>query len=359
VMGEMILGNVWDVLKIITSRPSSFKWFGTTMRQFAERFSDPFLRKAFPLLVYSAPDVPMFLHLTRHAYGMNDVLQWPVGGALELARSIEQRYKSLGGAVHYRSKVVKILVENDKAVGVQLADGSQHRAEIIISDADGRKTIMDLLEGKYINEKIRGYCAEPPDETNWSVHVFLGVNRDLSKEPSAMIMLLDKPVTIANHKNENVEIQMYGFDKTFAPEGKGVIKVELVSGYSYWKELYTDKTKYEAEKQKVANQVIDILETRFPGIRNQIEVVDVPTIMTWERFMGGTHGFSNQLNKKFSFTGLILGRGKETVLPGLQNFYFVGVWSTMTGALFSNANSGRTIMRTICRKDGRKFLTDR
>ena len=78
-------------------------------------------------------------------------------------------------------------------------------------------------------------------------------------------MLFDDPVTIANHKNESLEMQIYGFDKTLAPTGKGVIKVELVSGYTYWKELYADKSRYEAEKQKIVAQVTDILEKRFPG----------------------------------------------------------------------------------------------
>jgi phytoene dehydrogenase-like protein len=354
-MGEMLIGGMGGLLKIVASRPSIFKWFGLSMKKFAERFSDPFLRRAFPLLVYSAPDTPMFLHLVRHALAVKGALQWPVGGAREFARSMEERYLSLGGTISYRSRVEKILVENDKAVGVRLSDGSEHRADIIISNADGRKTILEMLDGKYMNDKIREYCHEPADETNWGVHVFLGVNRDLSKEPSALIMLLDQPVTIANHKNESIEMQLYGFDKTMAPEGKGVIKVELVSSYSYWKKLYADRPQYEAEKQKVAQQVIEILEKRFPGLREQVEVIDVPTLVTWERFMGGTHGFSNFPNKKFSFTGALGGKAGESTLPGLSNFYFVGVWATMLGALFGNALSGRNAVRTICKKDGKIF----
>jgi phytoene dehydrogenase-like protein len=133
-------------------------------------------------------------------------------------------------------------------------------------------------------------------------------------------MLLDKPVTLAGHKNESLEMQIYGFDKTMAPEGKGVIKVELVSSYSYWKQLHADKQRYEEEKQKVAGQVIDILENHFHGIRSQVEVIDVPTLMTWECFMGGTHGFNNSPNKKFSFITGMRGSGGEPTLPGLSNF---------------------------------------
>jgi hypothetical protein len=54
------------------------------------------------------------------------------------------------------------------------------RILFILSDADGRKTIMQMLGGIYIDKHIGAICADPPDEANWAVHVFLGVNRDLS-----------------------------------------------------------------------------------------------------------------------------------------------------------------------------------
>lgn len=357
IMGDMMLGTAWDLIRKTPAMLSAGKWFKPTMQQFADRFTDPFLKKAFPLLEYSIPNLPFFLHLAKHGYGYNKDIAWPVGGALEFAGSIEKRYKELGGEVHYKQKVEKILTRNDRAVGVRTADGSEHKADIIISNADGRKTIMNMLEGRYINDRIRKYCAEPQDETNWAVHVFLGVARDLSNEPSALVMLLDQPVEIAGHVNESLEMQMYGFDKTMAPEGKGVIKVELVSSYSYWKKLYRDRTFYEEEKEKVADTVVGLLEKRFPGIKNQVEVVDVPTLMTWERFMGGTHGFANMPNKEMSFIGSLFKRGPETTLPGLSNFHLVGAWVTSVGALFANALSGRTLIKAICKCDGKRFNT--
>jgi phytoene dehydrogenase-like protein len=124
ILGELMLGSTAARLTAIPALLAKLKWFRPTMKKFGERFSDPFLKRAFPLLVYSAPDVPLFIHLLRHAYGINDSLQWPVGGALRFSLSIEKRYKSLGGDIHYDAPVEKILVENNKAVGVRLADGS-------------------------------------------------------------------------------------------------------------------------------------------------------------------------------------------------------------------------------------------
>jgi len=353
-------GSFWTMVPRIPSMLSTRKWSEFNMRNYAERFSDPFLKKAFALLIYSNPDVPVFFHLMRHAGGLSGDIRWPAGGAAELAKSIERRYLALGGKVHYKSRVEKILVENDKAVGIRLIDGSEHKADIIISNADGRRTIFDMLDGKYINETVRGYCTLGLDETPFAVDVCLGINRDLSGEPSSLILLLEQPVTMANHKYESIEAQLYGFDKTMAPAGKGTIKVELSASYAYWKQLYNeDREKYKQEKQKVAEQVIEILESYFHGIKDQVEVIDVSTLMTWERYMGGSQGWFNLPNRKYDFSiGEDFSDKKfKTTLPGLSNFYFVGVWATNISSLFNNANSGKTIIRRICKKDDRKFMT--
>ncbi|MDH5186422.1 MAG: FAD-dependent oxidoreductase, partial [candidate division WOR-3 bacterium] len=351
-------GSFWKMILIFPSMLPIQKWIKMNMRTFAERFSDPFLKKAFALLIYANPDGPLFFHFMRHAGGMSGDIQWPVGGAAEFAKSIEKHYLALGGKVHYGSRVEKILVENDKAVGIKLADGSEHRADIIISNADGRKTIFNMLDGKYINETVRGYCAPLSDETPFAVDVFLGINRDLSGEPSSLVLLLEPPKMIANHKYESIELQLYGFDKTMAPTGKGTIKVELPASYAYWKQLYNnDREKYKQEKQKVAEKVIEILESHFRGIKNQVEVIDVCTLMTWERYMGGTQGWFNLPNRKldFSMREELSDKKFKSTLPGLSNFYFVGVWATMMGSLAHNALSGKTIIRRICKKDGKEF----
>ena len=153
-------------------------------------------------------------------------------------------------------------------------------------------------------------------------------------------------------------MQLYGFDRTMAPEGKGVIKVELVSGYKYWKDLSTNRARYKEEKQKVADQAIALLEPQFPGIRRQVEVVDVPTLLTWERYIGGTHGFANTPVKRGSIIGSLLGRGQLTALPGIANLHMVGVWATSAGALFANALSGKKVVKTICKADGKRFVAE-
>jgi phytoene dehydrogenase-like protein len=110
------------------------------------------------------------------------VTGYPLGGSIEFARAIERRYLDLGGEIHYCDRVTKILVEADssgrggRAVGVRPEDGTEHRSDIVVSAADGRTTIFDMLEGKHIDNEIRGYYDElplfPP-----LLHIALGVAR--------------------------------------------------------------------------------------------------------------------------------------------------------------------------------------
>jgi len=87
---------------------------------------------------------------------------YPLGGLLEFSRAIERRYLGLGGEIHYKSLVTRILVENDQAVGVWLADGIEYRSDIVISVADGHATIFNMLDGRYINDEIQGYYEKLP-----------------------------------------------------------------------------------------------------------------------------------------------------------------------------------------------------
>ncbi len=94
----------------------------------------------------------------------------------------------------------------------------------------------------------------------------------------------------------------------------------------------------------------------MPELKSQVETVDVPTLLTWERFMGGTHGFNNMPSKKPDIIGSIF-KNSGMLIPGLENFYFVGAWATSAGTLFINTNSGKKAIKNICKKEERKFTS--
>jgi hypothetical protein len=74
--------------------------------------------------------------------------------------TIEQRYRDLDGQVIYNAAVEEILVKENRAVGVRLADGREYRADIIVSAADGYSTIFKLLGGRYVDDKIKKRYTE-------------------------------------------------------------------------------------------------------------------------------------------------------------------------------------------------------
>lgn len=364
-LGITNFGTVREKLSLAPFFLSRLKYLRHTIGSFAERFHHPLLRKAFPLLRYSAPDVPLFAYLAEHSSTIYGDTGWPRGGGLTLSKNMAARYAELGGTIRYRKKVVNILTEHDRPYGVLLQDGTEHRADFVVSNADGRKTILELLGGRYMDKKVARYCEPYPQDRDvgFAVQVFLGVKRDLSSYPSALILFLEQPHTIGGHTCDHLHMQIYGFDASMAPAGKGVIKVELSGKPSHFARLCEDRVAYEAEKDRIAQQVIRLLDNQFPGLREDIELVDVATLQTWERYMGGTQGHNNFPRKYQDLTDIrnvldfMFGLNRMYTLPGLDHFYFAGQWVTSMGSLFSNALTGRTVVQKICKQCGVEFRT--
>jgi phytoene dehydrogenase-like protein len=326
---------------------------GTPMKVYAEKFTNPFLRKAFPTIQYDWTDTPMFVHLNMigncHAknYGV------PVGGSLEFSKAIEQRYERLGGKVHYNSYVKEILVEGNKAVGVRLADGTEHKADIIVSDVFSYTTIFTLLGGRFANEKTKKRYSKPADNMIMGIQVSFGIAIDLSKEPRAIVLFLKKPVRIADREHDRIDLELFGYDPSLAPKGKSVLKVLLNTSYSFWKELYYgNHENYEKEKDTIAETLLNELEERFPGIKNQVEASDVATPITMERFTGLGQGFESKFG---FFEGMALLKGPPKTLPGLREFYMVG--GTAGGAGIPGcAAQGRNLVKRICNEKKVAFM---
>jgi len=342
------------ILKALSNLPAIMKWGGITMDAFAKKFTNPFLKSAFATMQYDFSGIPMMLHLSFMASSQNHQLGWPAGGSFAFAESIADRYRSLGGDLKLKSGVEKILVEDGKAVGVQLNNGDILRADIIISAADGYSTIFKMLDGKYSNEVIDKYYKSEPETQEMSLHISLGVNRDLSAEPRALTLLLDSPVQIADIITDRLDIELFGFEPTFAPKGKGVIKALIKSGYRYWKTLNENKDAYQDAKGAAIADVLKILETKYPGISSQVEVADVATPVSAERFLWSRFGYQAWASENFLKTMM---NGLSITLPGLDNFYMTGQWAMANIGISTAAISSRNLIKRICKESGRKFTT--
>jgi len=185
--------------------------------------------------------------------------------------------------------------------------------------------------------------------------IFLS-NRDFSDEPHALVLFLDKPFSIERKEREKLDLEIFNFDPTFAPQGKCVIKIVMESNYEYWKNLEANPENYRAEKQRVAEVIAKNLEVRFPGIGNQIEASDVVTPVTAEHWTNSYHGYP-AYGAPTKYQKIINKKGLSKTLPGLENFYMVVQWAGATVGLNTVSQMGRNLIKDICKKDGKKIVT--
>lgn len=356
-----LLDGIRMMVRMLPFMGLMLKYGKISAESFAARFRDPFLRQALVSLAdyRGGTGCPVAGLMYNLACAHNRDGGYPVGGSLEFARAIERRYLDLGGEMHYKSRVEKILVEAgaagqaDRAVGVRLADGSEHGADVVISAADGRATIFDMLEGRYTNEKVRGYYQELPIYQSW-VQVSLGVGRDLCGEAPVVSFPPGEPLEIAGERVERIDARLFCQDTCMAPSGKSVVVVMLVSDHAYWKALHQEPERYEAEKQDIAMKVIGQLERRLPGLSQQIEVVDVSTPVTVERYTGNWQGSQQGWLITTDAVQTMI-KGMDKTLPRLENFYMCGQWVEPGGGVPTVAGSGRNLIAMICKRDKKKF----
>lgn len=329
-------------------------WLDLSLAEYAKRFRDPLLRRA--ISSFFAPEFPAFFLPITMASLADGSSRFPIGGSLQFATAIERRYCDLGGRIQYSATVDKILIDKGRAFGVRLADGSEHLADYVIAAGDVHGLVHGMLKGRYGTEWLAA-LEQRLSVFPTVVFVSLGVNRSFEGHPAQALgtfMLSGRPLQIGNSQEDIVLAHVYGFERGDRPAGRTVITVTLAAEYAYWAELRkNDPEAYEEKKRAAADQVIELLETHYPGISGQIEMVDVATPATYERYTFAWRG---------SIEGWLL-RPQDLVnpvsktLPGLENLYMVGHWVEPGGGLPIAAASGRFGIQLICKKERRKFVT--
>jgi phytoene dehydrogenase-like protein len=355
---EMI--GPFDKLKMVAALLpliGTFRKYGRlTIQEFAQRFQDPFLRDAVRF-IGDAPGWPMprFPMIALAGWLKAVVLEAgvPLGGSHRVVCRMADDYRALGGEIHYRSHVTDVIIENNRAVGVRLEDGTEHRADIVVWAGDGHTVIFDILGGRYMSDEIRSMYSQWIPVTPL-LHVMLGVARDLSAEPHRIIFKLGKPISVAGEDHHWLCFVHHCFDPSMAPPGKSAVEVWYATPYDYWAGLARDRVRYEEEKQRIADLTIAALDRRWPGFASQVEVVDVPTPATYARYTGNWQGSPDgwyitvdNMNKQAPVRSL----------PGLAGFHMVGQWTRPFSGTVMAALSGRELIQLLCKRSGRPFVT--
>ncbi|MER7016016.1 NAD(P)/FAD-dependent oxidoreductase [Saccharopolyspora sp. NPDC000359] len=349
--------------------PAFFLFWRNSARQmahFSAKFADPLLRRGFPNVFFQDhKQFPLLPYLYNIACAHHGNAGVPQGGSLGLARSIEHRYTTLGGKISYRARVRRILVERDRAVGVELKDGTRHYADHVISACDGYTTIYRLLGGVYTSpvvDKLYGELLHSSEAVYpGMMSVFVGVDGELPPDtPHSTTYLLSSQdsARLPRVMQDSLVVQLRSrYWPGCAPPGKSLFHCTYFSDYGYWRELRSRaRREYWARKREIADFVRRFLEQRHPEIAGRIDVVDVATPTTNHRYTGN-HGGS--ILGWIGFTeaddlATHLVNRQRMRLPGLAGFSMAGQW-VGGGGLIKVASSGRFAIQFLCEELGIPF----
>jgi phytoene dehydrogenase-like protein len=184
---QSVLDKLKTVWATLPHMRTLIRYGKKTFDEFIQGFRDSFVRDAIRFFV-DAPNWPLpSFPMTGLAGMMSSFVTEtgvPLGGSQEVIFRIAEKYQKLGGEIIYDQRVTDVMIENNRAVGIRLEDGSEHRADIVVWAGDGHTIVFDILGGKYLDDRIRAMYRE------WIpvvplVQVSLGVARDLSNGRTA------------------------------------------------------------------------------------------------------------------------------------------------------------------------------
>ncbi len=323
-----------------------------SVRDFCEKtpIHDPWLARILQDLFL--PQVPVWfikMYLALMGDGHLGLLK---NGCQEFVDLFNKRYLALGGEVTYRALVDKVLVEHNQAVGVLLADGTEHRADYVISAADYYSTIYQLLQGRFVNSKIQArFDNWPPLDP--LLQVSFGVKWEFPDDPWIVLFHLQEPIEIGSRAVKSLVMRICNYSQTFAPKGHTLIQPMLETDWDYWVKLREDKAQYKAEKQRIADECLQRLERHYPGLNGQVEMTDVATPHTYWRYTRNHQGSY----MGWSPTPKLLTQLIERTLPGLSHFYLAGQWVTPGGSVPASMMTGRHAIQIICQREKQEFTT--
>ena len=237
----------------------------------------------------------------RHAGGIN----YPKGGVGVIAEKLVAGLESHGGAIRYKARVVKVLIENGKAVGVRLANGEEIRARRVVSNATRWDTFETPQESTDVQRPRSAALVDaahtPKAETTWRrryepspsfLSLHLGVEASVIPEGFHCHHLLLEDWGEMESEQGVVFVSIPTLlDPSLAPEGRHIVHSFTPSDIQAWNKL--SPADYKAKKSADAARLVQRLEAILPGLGAAIRHQEIGTPRTHRRFlgrMGGSYG---------------------------------------------------------------------
>ena len=273
---------------------------------------------------------------------------YPAGGSIRMAQNMLETYQKLGGKILFRTKAENVHVEDYEVRGVVTSAGEIEADAVIISQ-DARAAV-DTLFDKMIDEPwVNTMRHEAVTEQN--IFIGMGVKADLSRLPYCCVFPLEEPFEYAGGKWNELRIYNYAAYKDHAPEGGTALTCLLIGeSYYFWKAAKADGT-YKDKKKELGELFVKKLAEFIPEVGSALEVIDVATPCTYERYTGSYEGSWMSVWEK---------GGKQynypQTLDSIFGVYFAGQRIQMPGGLPIAVYTGRQAVQFLCRDFGEVFV---
>jgi phytoene desaturase len=311
---------------------------------------------------YGAPPsrASILMHSLLMDHYIRDGAYYPRGGGMTLAAGLVDAIGSNGGRVRTQARVERILVERGRAAGVRLAGGEELRAPIVVSNADVKRTLADLVGPDHLSsktlERVRRYRMSLP-----LVSVYLGLEMDLRERmPNTNYFVLpsydveegyracyegrmpDEPsfyMTSASVKDPQAT--------EIAPPGCSSVEIIAMApgDHSFWGvgegpaagESYRRNPAYRSVKDELAEALVESADRVLPGLRDSIAWQECSTPITHERYTLASDGTSYGLEHSPGQSGAMRPRPRTEVpglhLVGASTLFGHGIAGVMFGGL--------------------------
>ncbi len=347
-----ILSGLWGMITQPHALGTFFYYANSTMADFINDYiKDKILISAFTILGGFLGDEPgdapgLLFGIMWNSYHKGGYY-YLEGGSQTVANALAKVIKKNNGEILLSTRVTKIVVEDGLAKAVKTKDGKTFSARYIISNANATDTFFKLI-GKELLPEDYVKDLEEMKIGNSIITAFLGVNKDYSKYFNAHEIMY----STSNDQNKNYEYIKNGnvdkipfalvnyskIDKTCAPKGKNVIVCSTIMPYDWnnnWR-ISEGKKEYNKLKTKVGKKFIERAEKFLPGLSKHIEVMEVGTPLTNERYTsnpkGSIVGWSNILEQS-----MMKRLPQETPI---DNLYLAGAWTYPGGGQSAVIMSG-------------------
>lgn len=254
------------------------------------------------------------------------------GGFASLFSAMVDRIEELGSEVRLNTTVKEIISDGKKRVkAVRTDKGEEFRASTVISNANAIDTFTRFIDNPQLKEAYAKKLLALQKSIS-AVIVYLGL--DVPASAVGMnypIMAIGnsydhqagfKDCIAGNYRNCSLAVVSHTLlDPGLAPSGKSTICAMTLDSYANWSNLSTDE--YKNRKKKVADCIIAHLEEYLPGLSGHIEVLEVATPRTMERYgslpEGAIYGFAQTVAQS-SINRL----SQDTAIGGL---FLAGAWT--------------------------------